>query len=114
MESVMKSLPIIAALAATLSAPLATSPTAAQAPAAERVVVSYADLDLASPAGVATLDRRILSAAQTACGPISNADLHGTNLAHECRSRTVEQALSQTRRAIASARQGSATMLAGR
>jgi UrcA family protein len=111
----MKTFTILAALAAILSAPLAAAPAAAQAPiSAERIVVSYADLDLASPAGIATLNRRILTAVQIACGPTSDADLHGANLAHQCRSRNFQQAAAQTRRAIASAQQGGAIVLAGR
>lgn len=111
----MKNLVILAAFAATLAGSLATSPVAAQAPAsAERVVVSYADLDLSSQAGVARLNRRILTAVQAACGTESDSDPHGKNLIHECRSRTFDQAASQARRAIALASRDGPTVFAGR
>ena len=111
----MKILHLAAALAATLTATLAASPSIAQAPASpERVVVSYADLDLSSQAGVATLNRRILTAVQAACGPESDADPHGKNVIRECRHRAFDQAVSQTRGAIALARGDGPAVLAGR
>ena len=107
----MKILHIAAALAATLTA----TPSIAQAPASpERVVVSYADLDLSSPAGIATLNRRILSAVQAACGPESDSDPHGKNLVRQCRHRSFDQAVSQARGAISLARRDGPTVLAGR
>jgi UrcA family protein len=106
----MKTLLILTALAASLGA----SPVAAQAPAAgDRVVVSYADLDLASQSGIRTLNRRILTAVQIACGTASDADLHGKNVVSECRSTTFEQAASQVRGAVALASRNGAAMLAG-
>jgi len=112
----MKILHIAAALAATLTtATLAASPSIAQAPASpERVVVSYADLDLSSQAGVAQLNRRILTAVQAACGPESDADPHGKNLIRECRHRNFAEAVSQARGAIALARGNGPAVLAGR
>jgi len=111
----MKTFVILAAFAATLSGSLATSPAAAQAPAAdERVVVRYADLDLGSRAGVAALNRRILTAVQTACGTPSDSDLHGKNVINECRHSTFDQAISQARRAIALAHQDGQIVLASR
>ena len=112
----MKILHIAAALAATLTAAtLAASPSIAQAPASpERVVVSYADLDLSSPAGVATLNRRILSAVQAACGPESDSDPRGKNLARQCRHRSFDEAVSQVRGAIALARGEGPAVFAGR
>ena len=110
----MKILHIAAAFAATLSASLAT-PAAAQAPAASaQLTISYADLDLASRSGVATLNRRILTAVQDACGPESPSDPRGTNLIRACRHRTLDQASSQVRRAVALARSDAPTVLAGR
>jgi len=106
---------ILAACAATLSGSLAASAASAQAPAAgERIVVSYSDLDLASATGIARLNRRILTAAQAACGPTSDSDPHGRNLAQSCRHRVFDQASSQARRAIALARPDGPTLLAGR
>jgi len=112
----MKILHIAAALAATLTtATLAASPSIAQAPASpERLVVSYADLDLSSRTGVATLNRRILTAVQTACGTPSDADPHGKNVINDCRHRTYSEAISQARGAIALARGNGPAVLAGR
>ena len=111
----MKILHIASALAVSLAATLAASPAIAQAAASpERVVVSYSDLDLSSQAGVATLNRRILTAVQAACGTPSDADLHGKNAINECRHRTFSEAVSQARGAIALARRDGPTVLAGR
>lgn len=112
----MKTIFILSALAASLTASIGASPAAAQAPASgDRVIVSYADLDLSSQAGVRTLNRRILSAVQTACGTASDADLRGTNAVNECRTATFEQATSQVRSAIALAsRNGSIVIASGR
>jgi len=111
----MKILPILAAFAATMSATLATSPAAAQAPVSGvQVTISYADLDLASQSGVSTLNRRILNAVQAACGTESPSDPHGTNLIRACRHRSLDQASSQVRRAVTLARSDGPTVLAGR
>ena len=112
----MKTLHIIAALAATLSAAsISTSPAAAQAPASgERLVVAYSDLDLTSRSGVARLNRRILTAVQAACGTPSDSDAHGKIAINQCRHRTFDQASSQAQRAIALASQAAPTVLAGR
>ena len=111
----MKILHIAAALAVTLTGSLAASAAQAQAPAAaERVTVAYSDLDLSTRSGVATLNRRILTAVQAACGPESDADPHGKNLIRECRHRSFAEALSQARGAIALARSNGPAVLAGR
>jgi UrcA family protein len=115
METVMKILHIAAALAVTFAGSLGASAAQAQAPAAaEGMAVAYADLDLSTRSGVATLNRRILTAVETACGPQSDADLHGKNAIAACRHRTFEQAVSQAHRAIALARGEAPTVLAGR
>jgi UrcA family protein len=109
----MKTLFILSALAASLTASIATSPAAAQAPAAgDRLIVSYSDLDLSSRAGVRTLNRRILTAVQTACGSASDIDLRGRNSVNECRSATYAQANAQVRDAIALASRNGSTMVA--
>jgi UrcA family protein len=115
LETVMKILSIVAAFAASLAATLASAPAAAQLPAApERVVVRYADLDLSSPAGLAALNRRVLTAVQAACGTPSDSDVHGKNLIIACRHQAFGEAMSQARGAIASANRQGATVLAGR
>jgi UrcA family protein len=111
----MKTLNLFAALAVTLSGTLAAAPATAQAPAsAEQVVVRYADLDLSSQAGVARLNRRILTAVQAACGPESDADPQGKKLIQACRHRSFDQAVAQARHAIALANRDGPTVFAGR
>ena len=111
----MKILHILAAAAAVSAATLAASPVAAQSPASgEQVIVRYSDLDLSSQAGQARLNRRILTAVQTACGPTTDSDPHGKNVAADCRHRTFAEATSQVRQAIALASRGGTITLAGR
>lgn len=109
----MKTIFILSAVAASLAASIAASPAAAQAPASgERVIVSYADLDLSSQSGVRTLNRRILSAVQAACGTASDADLHGKNAVNDCRTATYAQATAQVRGAIELANRNGSTVIA--
>ena len=108
----MKTLSIVAALAASLTA---ISPVAAQAPASpDRVIVRYADLDLSSRAGTATLNRRVLTAVEEACGTLSDSDLHGKNLIIACRHRTFGEAMAQARGVMALANRQGPSVLAGR
>jgi UrcA family protein len=107
METAMKILLTLAALAAASTA----APALAQAPTAE-VVVSYADLDLSSPAGQRALDRRLVHAVREACGDASDADLHGKNLVRSCRTDTARVLERQRAEAFASTRRGSAERLA--
>ena len=94
----MKTLLTLAAAAAALVA----SPALAQNGPAQ-VSVSYADLDLSSRAGVRTLDRRIRSAVEQACGPISSFDPRGKNIVPDCREDTLALARAQRDTAIAGA-----------
>lgn len=111
----MKTLSILAALSASLAATLASAPAAAQAPAApERVVVRYADLDLSSRAGIATLNRRVLTAVDETCGTLSDSDVHGKNLIVACRHRSFAEASAQARGAITLANRAGSAVLAGR
>lgn len=109
----MKNPILIAALAfaATGAAMLAT-PASAQPPAGATVAVSYADLDLTTPAGIRTLDRRILSAVRQACGPTSDFDPAGRNLVEACRSDALERLSAQRETAIAAANQPQPVLLA--
>jgi UrcA family protein len=111
----MKTLSIVAALAASLAATFAAAPLSAQAPAAtDRLIVRTADLDLSSRAGIATLERRVLSAVQESCGTLSDSDLQGKNLVIACRRQTFDQAMAQARGAIALAHRQGPAFLAGR
>lgn len=92
-------LPLAAVAAACLAAPAFAQSAAPDL----RVVVSYADLDLASPAGQARLDRRIRTAVALACGPVSDADPAGKNRVRECRRTAEAQVAGQRDRALAAA-----------
>jgi UrcA family protein len=94
---------LLTAVAATTIAFFAT-PGATQTPAAGgQLVVSYADLDLSSEAGVRTLDRRIRTAVQQACGPVSDFDPAGKNRVRDCQDQTLALARAQRDVAIAAA-----------
>lgn len=80
------------------------TPAVAQPAAETQLVVSYSDLDLSTRQGVRTLDRRIRTAVETACGPTSDADLAGKNDVNQCRADTLVAARAQREIAIAQAR----------
>ena len=82
-----------AALPALAGSALAAPVGALAAP--ETRVVSYADLDLASPAGRAALDRRIHGAVREVCGTASSADLMGRQRVSLCRAETLAAANAQ-------------------
>jgi UrcA family protein len=104
----MRPFPILAAIAAAAPA----TPALAQAPTGpNRIVVSHADLDLSSRAGIARLDRRILTAIQQACGPTSDADPAGQNRARSCRKAAAAEVKAQ-REMILAARRAAPTLLA--
>ena len=76
-----------------------TNPAAAAGPDADPAparVVDYADLNLASPAGISALYRRIRNAAHIVCdfsGDTRRLADHGDQI--ECRSRATERAVLQ-------------------
>ena len=96
-------------LALGLACALAAAPAAAAGPGGLTVdrtaAVPYADLELASSAGVAELDRRIGAAIRRVCGTADHLDLKGQADLRSCRAQA-QQSLSQQRSfAIAAARQ---------
>ena len=98
----MKTLLTIAAAASSIA--FLATPGATQTPAGTgQLVVSYADLDLSSQSGVRTLDRRIRSAVQLACGEVSSFDPAGKNRVRDCQEQTLADARAQRDIAIASA-----------
>ena len=103
----MKTIIVLAAFAATLSA----VPAPAQEPV--RQVVQTADLDLANPRDVARLDRRIRSAVAAACGPVSAADPAGANAARQCRAETRPGVALERSRAMAAAKRPTEVAAAG-
>ena len=99
-------------VAAVAAAAFATPVSAQTPPETQRIVVDHADLDLTSRAGIARLDRRILTAIQAACGPTSDADPAGQNRARSCRKTAAAQVKAQRDLALAAARLDSPTLLA--
>ena len=76
----MKSIALLALI-------LASAPTLAQPPAG---TVRYSDLDLATPSGVARLDRRIDRAVAQLCGSAFPTDLDALAEVDRCRTETMK------------------------
>ncbi|HEY1604078.1 MAG TPA: UrcA family protein [Allosphingosinicella sp.] len=92
------------ALAVTGATIVATMPVSAaelvvdgRAPTAR---ISYADLDLASPAGVARLERRVAAAADRLCTGVGEEALAARLDGFQCRAATIAAAEPQVRRAV--------------
>jgi UrcA family protein len=79
--------PILCA-AATLAAAITASPVLAKPIAPEVRTVAYADLDLSSTVGRATLDRRIAAAVREVCGEAASFDLARRHAVRECIAET--------------------------
>lgn len=81
-------IPVIAAPVLAVAAPAAAD---------EKVtaVVSFADLDLAAPAGRETLERRIAAAVINVCGEPGINSLRFIKAVEECRAKATEDAMAQ-------------------
>ena len=101
----------LSALAALAIAGATVFPTVSQAAETESVVVSYADLNLASSAGQQILHRRVASAASTLCGFDGAMDYALNQAVNNCRTTTVAGVQPAVASAINSARRGSVTVL---
>ena len=101
-------------LAAATTIAFFATPGATQSPIGGTgpLVVSYADLDLSSESGVRTLDRRIRTAVEQACGPVSAFDPAGKNRARDCQEQTLAATRAQRDVAIAAATAPSQVQLA--
>jgi UrcA family protein len=73
----------------------AVAGTAASAEDAPTAIVTYADLNLSSTAGVAALDQRISAAASQICGTVDIRDLQGKAAVNACRTTAVRSAAAQ-------------------
>jgi len=62
------------------------------APAQNVSIVQTADLDLATKAGRARLDRRLVIAAYDVCGAAADVDLAGQNAVDQCRADVLAKA----------------------
>ena len=101
-------------LLAAAAAVLGSVPAFAESPL-EVVVetkISYADLNLSSAAGRATLDNRIKGAARFVCGPNQGPTLAEHKHRRDCQSNAIQGAHAQVERALAS--RGAGTVLAAR
>jgi len=92
-------LALAAMSAATLTTAIAASPAMAATPA---IAVRYDDLNLASPAGRARLEGRLVQAATVLCGRGDVRELRLSTLSHACR----QQALAGARGQLAAALRG--------
>jgi UrcA family protein len=74
-------------------------------PVVRRQNVSYADLDLNSPAGLQTLQRRIRAAVRVVCGPTPELrELNQMRAEQECRYKALQQATARVEQAIGGAK----------
>ncbi len=97
----MKALPIIAAM---IAATLVTAPANAASDNIPTRVVRYADLNLATAAGQATLNRRIVNAARAVCAADNNPDLRARQAANKCYRTAIASANRQAEIAVANSR----------
>ena len=106
----LKTLPAFAAL---VVAGVLVTPTVSQAAESNSVLVSYADLNLASSVGQHTLQRRIAGAARTVCVIEDSKELALAFATSACRGAAIADAQPAYEAAVNSARRGSVTVLDG-
>jgi UrcA family protein len=86
----------VAVLAVTVLAPVATALAAAPATDEPQTMVKFADLELASDTGAATLLRRIEAAAAHVCGnPHEARPLERLVRVQQCNARAIERAVTE-------------------
>lgn len=93
MNPIRTFVPIVMALSAAISTPAI----------AQTRVVSYADLDLTSPAGQAAFENRIDNAIRQVCGSAWPLDLQSQHQMQRCRSQTRADIQAQRNDALAQA-----------
>lgn len=91
-------------LAFLAAAAAATVIITSAATAADSRAVAYGDLNLAKPAGAATLKQRVRAAATNVCGARNAQDLASANRARACVDDAMTGATPAVARAIATAR----------
>jgi UrcA family protein len=87
----MRTFAAILALASA-GATLTASTVTAFAEESRQVIVQISDLDLAAPAGQATLDGRVRMAARKVCGPLPPVQLEEIRQVRGCQSEVRSQA----------------------
>ncbi len=103
---------LVAALAGTAAALLATTALAAPAPAhagtaalvTQTVKIDYSDLDLESPKAVDRLYARLRSAAKRVCGESDVRHLQGNRLQRDCMRQAMDRAVAQVGHAALTAK----------
>ena len=90
---------ILTSLVALAAATILYAPATAQTAASHTETVTYADLDLARPDGVRELDRRLRTAIDNACGPVSSADPAGKRAVRSCRT-ALRRAVTERREEV--------------
>ena len=101
------------ALGALIVASALVVPTVSQAAANNSARVSYADLNLASDAGIAALRGRIAGAARDVCEIEDSREMALAAATDSCRSIAIADAQPAFDAAVAAVRKGSVTVLDG-
>ena len=104
----MKAIPAFAAL---VMASALIVPTVSQAARVNTVLVSYADLNLASDTGANVLEKRIASAAKTVCEIEDSRELALAQATLFCRTKAISDAQPAFTAALLSARNPSVTVV---
>lgn len=86
---------VLAALTASIAVPATAEEVS--------VTVAFGDLNLASPAGRATLDKRIAAAVNRVCAQAERRDLAGRMAWDECKAATLADAMEQLAAVLPSA-----------
>jgi UrcA family protein len=87
------------AVAAMTTLTVAATSAAAEPRSGSTVSIGYADLDLSTRAGVATLYRRIVGASRRVCRTLPRATHALQQAVRECREAAVEGAVAQVHNA---------------
>lgn len=85
----------IVTVLAALAVSAAATPAAAEEFERASVVVSFADLDLTKPAGVATLQSRIRTAVNQVCSKVEPRILRGQIAWEQCKADSLADAMEQ-------------------
>lgn len=104
----LKTIPAVAAL---VVASALVVPTVTQAQETHSMRVSYADLNLGSNAGQASLQRRIAGAARIVCVIEDSREMALQAATKDCRSDAIASAEPAYEAAVAAAKHGSVTVL---
>lgn len=99
------------AAAAILVATALVAPTVSQAATTNSVRVTYADLNLASPAGRHSLERRIAYGARIVCEIEDSRELALATATKVCRNDAIDGARPAYEAAVAAARRGTVEVL---